>query len=132
MATLKRLFIDWFWPDRTTFITKGRRWGIVYLVLAALSFVILVPPILYAFYLVEAKVQPRLEIMIENLGTVAGDADKSTAAEIHNARDWIRESMWFLEWFCFLHVLMLGVIVSALVACGCLLLRAHHALKSGP
>ncbi len=129
MTRLKRLCIDWFWPDRTTFLTKGRRWGIISFVMAALSFAILVPPILYAFYLVEGKVQPRLEILIENLDAVAKDADKSTAAEIHSARDWIRESMWFLEWFCYLHVLTLGVIVVSLIACGTLSLRAYHALK---
>jgi len=132
MTRLKRLCIDWLWPDRTTFITKGRRWGIAYLVLAALSVFMLLPPTLYVFHLVKSEAKPRLELMIQNLDSAARATNESTAVEIQNARDWIHESVSLLDYFCYLLLFVICVLACWAAACGVLLLRAHHAFKSEP
>lgn len=132
MTKLKRLCIDSFWPDRTTFVSKGRRWGIAYLVLAVLSVFVMLPPTLYIFHLVEDEAKPRLELMIQNLDSAARATNESTAVEIQNARDWIHESVSLLDYFCYLLLTFIIVIACCAAECGVLLLRAHHALKHVP
>lgn len=132
MTKLKRLCIDWFWPDRTTFITKGRRYGHLYLAVGGLCIVIMLPLVLYALYLVKAELNPKVVNEIAGFEAAINASEGATVVDFERALYWLRELSWFPEFVCYMFLVMIYILSFWAFSCGVLLLRANRALCIDP
>jgi hypothetical protein len=130
MTKLKRLCIDWFWPDRTTFIAKGRRYGIQYLVVGGLCWVIILPLALFALFLVKAEIDPKVVNAIASFETAIKASEGAPVVDFERALYWLRELAWFPEFVCYMFLLMLFTLSGWAFGCGILLLRANQAISA--
>jgi hypothetical protein len=129
MTRLKRLCIDWFWPDRTTFITKGKRYGTLYLALGSLCCVLVLPGVMYCFYLVKVELEPRVAHAIAEFEVAIKASERAAVADFERALHWLRELSWLPEFVCYLFLLMTFILAGWAFGCGILLLRANQALS---
>lgn len=131
MAKWKRLLIDWFWPDTTTFLTKGRRDGMLYLISAVFVVIGGLICTLVFNHWIRSEIDPfmsslvvRLESASQGNGVVSVSDLKNAAAALEICRREIKSAPTF-----YLPLLFLLCLVF-FIANGILLLRAHQAVSA--
>jgi hypothetical protein len=129
MTRLKRLCIDWFWPDRTTFLTKGRRYAKLNLWGAALLLIFGLLAGAGIHYFFSRELDPWMTAIVAELDSTREHPQavpvrtlKAAAGIVRTFQQFFREMLFFFYILCF-------VISSMILYFGIYWLRAHQALS---
>ncbi|HSH14713.1 MAG TPA: hypothetical protein VLD18_01685 [Verrucomicrobiae bacterium] len=129
MTRLKRLCIDWFWPDQTTFLTKGRRYAKLYFWGAALLLALGLVPIVGTHYSFTREWDPLMTELIDELESAREQPQAVPARTLKAAAFTVRAFQQFLRDMLFFFYILCFGISSMILNVGIYWLRAHQALS---